>query len=198
MGKFEDLTGQRFGKLVAVNPVDEPTKSGHHKRWVCQCDCGGTATVTSDHLKKGDIKSCGCINHGQTGTRLYRIWSHMRSRCQNPKDENYKHYGARGITVCQEWAQDFLRFYNWAISSGYNDGLTIDRIDNSKGYLPENCRWADMSTQANNTRSNRKITYNGETKTLAEWARIIGVKQNTLLYRLKRGWSIERAFSKQG
>ena len=198
MMKFEDLTGQRFGKLVAVNPIDEPTKSGQHKRWVCRCDCGETAIVTSDHLKKGTTKSCGCINHGKTGTRLYRIWSHMRSRCQNPKDENYKNYGARGITVCKEWARDFMAFYNWAISSGYNDGLTIDRTDNSKGYSPENCRWADMRTQANNTRSNRKITYNGETKTLAEWARIIGVKQNTLLYRLKRGWSIERAFSKQG
>lgn len=172
-------------------------QSGKHKRWICVCECGKIAEVSSGKLKKGDTKSCGCINHGKSGTRIYRIWKHIKGRCQNPQDENYKNYGGRGITVCDEWATDFMAFYDWAISNGYSEDLTIDRIDNSKGYSPENCRWTDMKTQANNTRWNHKITYKGETKTLSEWADFLGIKSNTLNYRLRRGWNVERAFSKK-
>ena len=127
--------------------------------------------------------------HGEINTRLYQIWLAMRHRCN---DKNNKHYGAKGITVCAEW-NDFLCFKEWAIKNGYNDKLSIDRIDNSRSYNPDNCRWVDTIAQHNNMSSNRLITYRGETKTVSQWAKEYNIVPQTLYSRLNRGWSISRA-----
>lgn len=125
--------------------------------------------------------------------RLYSIWHNMKSRCYNPNATHYKNYGGRGIKVCDEWRNNFQAFYEWAISHGYRDDLTIDRKDNDGDYSPENCRWADRYTQNNNTAKNHRITYNGETKTAAEWARLYGLSRYTFNKRIRRGWDFEDA-----
>ena len=134
------------------------------------------------------------VKHGAYRTRLYKIWADMKQRCNNPNHAKYKSYGARGIKVCTEW-KDFYHFREWALCSGYSDILTLDRIDNDKGYYPDNCRWADRFTQQNNTRRNHLITYRGETKTLAQWIVCLGLTRSALSNRLKHGWSIEKALS---
>jgi hypothetical protein len=118
----------------------------------------------------------------------------MVARCHRKNTKAYPAYGGRGITVCDEWKNSFQSFYDWAMENGYNDGLSIDRIDNDKGYSPVNCRWVTMDTQSNNRRSNVTVEYNGESHTVAEWAKILGIKYGTLHKRLEEGWSAEDAF----
>lgn len=137
-----------------------------------------------------------CEWHDVINTRIYRIWGNMVNRCSNENNPNYHSYGGRGIKVCDEWLS-FPEFYKWALESGYDKSLTIDRIDNDDGYYPENCRWATVDQQANNKRSNKFITYNGETHTIAEWAKILGVKYKALHSRLSLGWTVERAFTQE-
>ena len=141
----------------------------------------------------------GCSNpnykHGLTKTNLYRTWSNAKSRCQDVNSQSYKHYGGRGIKVCDEWRDNFQAFYDWAMANGYKEGLTLDRIDNNKGYSPKNCRWTSVKEQSNNRRSNRYLVFRGERKTISQWADTIGVNQETLYKRLVHGWSIERALS---
>lgn len=127
--------------------------------------------------------------------RVYCIWKHMKDRCYNPNFKHYGHYGGRGITVCDEWRKDFNSFYEWAISNGYDDSLTLDRKDVNGNYDPTNCRWATRREQMLNTRRNHYLTYDGETLTVNEWAEKLGMKQNTLLCRIRRGWSVERALT---
>ena len=127
--------------------------------------------------------------HGEINTRLYQIWLAMRHRCN---DKNNKHYGAKGITVCAEWS-DFMCFKEWALNNGYNDKLSIDRIDNSRGYSSDNCRWVDNVVQHNNMSSNRLLTYKGETKTVSQWAKEYNIIPQTLYSRLNRGWSIAKS-----
>ena len=192
-----DLTGQRFGRLVVLKQ-EETLKLGV-TRWLCKCDCGEQTVTTTRALRSGLCRSCGCLHreaareqglksttHGLTGTRLYRIWANMKTRCYNKRNRNYARWGARGITVCDEWRDNFQAFYDWAMANGYDDSLTIDRIDNDKGYCPENCRWATGIEQASNTRKARHITFRGETYTLNEWARRLGIDAVTLFNRLKR------------
>lgn len=128
--------------------------------------------------------------------RLYSVWHNMKSRCYNPKASHYAQYGGRGITVCPEWRDSFEAFRDWALANGYRDDLTIDRKDNDGPYSPENCRWADMYCQNNNTRKNNYITYKGETKTASEWAREYGLHRCVLNNRIRRGWDIEEALTK--
>jgi len=134
--------------------------------------------------------------HGQCKTRLYNIWGNMIWRCENPKASIYYLYGGRGITVCEEWRKDFKTFWIWANNNGYSDELSLDRIDNDKGYSPDNCRWATQIEQSNNKRTNQRITINGETHTIAEWARIAGILKTTLRERIQRGWTGERLLIK--
>lgn len=132
--------------------------------------------------------------HGQSKTRLYKVWTSMKQRCSNPNDKAYLDYGGREIKVCDEW-QDFEPFHEWAMSTGYARDLEIDRIDNDGDYEPGNCRWVSRRDQLNNTRINRRIAFRGETKTVAEWARELGLNDRTLRTRLRIGWTVERAFT---
>lgn len=204
---MRDLTGRRFGKLTVIECVGR-NKSGRFM-WKCKCDCGNITTVRSDGLTSGHTKSCGCLTvaaatdrikeinktHGKTNTRLFHIWQSMRARCSNPSNKSYHRYGGRGIRVCEEWEKDFVSFYNWAMDNGYQEELTLDREDNSGNYEPSNCKWATPREQANNTRRNVYIEYNGETHTMKEWSRIIGMNYGTLQKRIKLGWTIEKALT---
>lgn len=205
MGKIKDLTGQRFGRLVVVS------ENGRDKiqnvLWLCRCDCGNMVTVRGSMLRAGRSKSCGCFRkelqselnttHGLRNTRIYRIWVDMKTRCCNESNINYERYGAKGIAICKEWLDDFMNFYNWAIANGYRDDLTIDRIDNDKGYSPDNCRWVTQKEQQNNKRNNRKIMHNGETHTMSEWADIYGINPHTLRDRLEAGITGDELFDKK-
>lgn len=197
MGKVIDLTGQKFGRLTAIERIPRKKESGKHALWKCRCECGNFTFVTSDHLRNGNVKSCGKHNHNKSNSRLFSIWLHMRNRCSNQKDKNFYNYGGRGIAVCDEWQNDFLAFYDWAMANGYKDNLTIERIDNNGNYEPANCRWATKKEQANNTRKNHLFTYGGKTQTISQWAEEYGIKPNTLLYRIRRVWNFERAITEK-
>lgn len=202
MGKCIDLTGQKFGRLTVIGRAES---TNYNSKWLCVCECGNNATVFGMSLKSGKTKSCGCLQkeirikkattHGMSGTRIHQEWLTMKYRCLNEKSTRYYRYGGRGITVCDEWLNDFQTFYDWAMANGYNDTLTIDRIDVNGNYEPSNCRWVDVGVQNNNTCRNHYITYNGVTHTIAEWARIKNKKYNTLNSRIWNGWDVEKALN---
>lgn len=193
-----DMTGQKFGRLTVIAHAYYDSTS-HQSIWKCQCSCGKITYVNRSNLIRGMTKSCGCYNieslkrcktHGfNSKDRLYRIWSGIKSRCYNKFVKIFDRYGGRGIKMCDEWKNDFMAFREWAISTEYNDNLSIDRIDNDGDYCPENCRWATRIIQCNNRRTNVFITYNGEVHTLAEWSRITGIKELTLASRKRNGWT---------
>ena len=202
--KLIDLTGRRFGRLLVVE------KHGHKGKavtWLCKCDCGSEVIVRGNDLRGGATQSCGCIHkeqlvernttHGLCGTRLYNIWGCMVQRCYNDKTPCYNLYGGRGITICEEWRCDFGAFYDWAMKHGYKDDLTIDRIENNKGYSPDNCRWITAKEQGNNRSTNRYLEFNGERHTISEWGELLGIDSETIASRLRRGWSIEKTLSKE-
>lgn len=202
MSRILDLTGEKYGFLKVIRMLDERR---HGKVvWLCKCDCGNTTKVLSNNLRNGSTISCGCHNkknrirtkHGLCKSRIYNIYICIKERCCNPKSKSYKNYGLRGIDICEEWKQDFMSFYNWAIANGYSEELTIDRIDNNKGYAPDNCRWVNKYIQNNNTRRNRKIHCFGETHTVSEWAMITGINRNTINSRLNKGLSPEKILAR--
>ena len=201
MAHIIDISGQKFNRLTAIKPVRK-YKSGN-TIWLCRCDCGNFCEVEGSLLRRGKQKSCGCYpsermkqlntKHNGFGTRLYEIWRQMHRRCYGKNTKAYKDYGGRGISICEEWSE-FEPFREWALFSGYKEDLTIDRIDVNGNYCPENCRWATVKQQANNRRSNHKISFNEETHTISEWADILGVNQVWLWNRLSRSdWDIARA-----
>ena len=185
----ESLVDSRFGRLTVIG-LDH-YDSRHNSHWLCECDCGNQIVVVRGSLTTGNTTSCGCYRqeisttHGLSGGQLYHVWDNMLQRCENENKPFYYRYGGRGIYVCDEW-HDFEIFRDWAMENGYEPGLSIDRINNNDGYTPENCRWADRITQANNTSGNRFITYNNDTHTIAEWARIFGIKYGLLRNRVDR------------
>jgi hypothetical protein len=204
MSKVVDLTGQQFGRLVAVQ---ESGRRHGKVVWECRCSCGNTVSATSNELRTGNTSSCGCLRkelvaqmnwkHGGSRVgkreRLNQIWGRMKQRCNDLNSSDYERYGGRGIRICEEWERDYLNFKSWALSHGYTDKLSIDRINNDGNYGPLNCRWISNSGQARNKSTNHPITYKGETKTLAEWAEITGLEASLIRYRLKVGWTIEDA-----
>ena len=202
MPKLRDLTGQRFGRLTVI---DRAENNGKKVMWRCRCACGKEIVTRGYNLTSGGSKSCGCYNrsqsakahtkHGQTNTRLHRIWRKIKSRCTSPTNSSYKNYGGRGITVCAEWMESFEAFRDWSMSNGYRDDLTIDRENVNGPYSPDNCRWITNQQQQNNRRDNHYITFNGETHTITEWARIYNLSENGLVHRIQRGWDRERAFT---
>lgn len=176
--------------------------------WFCKCDCGKNTIVPAAKLISGKTQSCGClkketskppiiVKHGMSYSRLYKVWKDMKARCYKPTSVRYYTHGARGIKVCDEW-MSFEFFAKWALSNGYRENLTIDRINNNGNYEPSNCRWATHKVQANNRRTNRLISHNGETHTIKEWSEITGINYYTLLGRITRlGWNTEKTLNKK-
>ena len=184
----KDMTNQRFGRIQVLSRVNND-KYGN-AMWLCVCGyCGSKFVTTGSAIRGGHTRSCGCLQksvaskllrtHGMSRTRIFKNWAAMKQRCENPNNTAYKDYGAKGIFVCEEW-HDFEKFYSWAISSGYSDGLTIDRKDNSKGYYPDNCRWATRAEQNRNTTRTHKIECNGRFITAAEASRMVNVSRSSV------------------
>lgn len=203
--RFKNLEGQKFGRLTVMSLGDKHTSpSGQtHTVWNCVCECGNTIAVMANSLQTGNTMSCGCLlldkttKHGLSRDsgkhRISVIHAHMISRCKNSNDNAYKYYGGRGITVCKEW-EDLKTFADWAFNNGYDDYLTIDRIDVNGNYEPSNCRWITMREQQNNKRSSVRLSYKGKTHTISEWAQILNVKYDTLYSRYRYGQSEEKMF----
>ena len=212
---LKNLVGKRFGMLEVISRAG----SDKNKRalWLCRCDCGNKKIVSTKLLSSGDTKSCGCFGysssverlksyrtkHNKYHTRLYTIWRGIKQRCYCPKNVRYDRYGARGICVCDEWKNDFASFYNWSIENGYTDEKllngkykwTIERINNNGNYEPENCKWATIEEQSNNKCNNRFIEYNGEVKTVAQWARFFEMNPYIIYHRLFKGWDVQKALT---
>jgi hypothetical protein len=201
-----DLTGQRYGRLVVLEPIKKtPQKRrGFRKYWLCRCDCGNEKYVEHGHLRSGDTRSCGCLRrevsaarqrtHGYSHTRTHNIWQSMRQRCNNANAPAHSDYGGRGIQICDRWVNSFENFLA-DMGECPSDSHTIDRIDNNKGYSPENCRWATMKEQTRNTRRNRILEFDGKSLCLQEWAEITGLKRTTIAERINRGWTVEEALT---
>ena len=208
-----DLTGKRFGLLIVISRGDK-TPHGMY-RWNCQCDCGNLTSVPTCDLTNGHTRSCGCLKkskqtinkacltrqlrYGISNDRrskhpLYGTWYQMISRCEKHNAHNYDRYGAKGISVCEEW-HDFWKFVEWSDSiGGRPKGFTLDRIDYKGNYEPSNCRWANNHTQSMNKSSSILLTHDGKTETLATWAKIIGISDQAMYNRYNRGWSEEDMF----
>ena len=178
---IKDITNKKYGRLTVISLAE--TKKGK-AYWLCECLCGKKAVVLGRDLTTGKTKSCGCYHsecsskratkHGGCNTRLYKTWENMKNRCDSPKSTDYKYYGERGISYCEDWA-DYTKFREWALKTGYTNELTIERIDVNKGYCPENCTWIPKSKQNLNKNNNRLFTYNGKTQCLNEWIRELGL-----------------------
>lgn len=192
MGRLIDLTGQRFGRLTVIGRKEGAVIQGGtaHVFWDCACDCGARCYVNGYCLRHGITKSCGCLFteavtvHGESDTGLYRTWGSMKARCLNPKSRGYRWYGEKGISVCTEW-MEYPAFSEWAMSNGYSSNLTIDRIDPSGNYCPENCRWITRSENSKRTAVNF-LSVNGETKSVQEWQRLLGTSKMTIRHWIDR------------
>ncbi len=172
-----DLVGERFGKLLVVGMAEN---IGKNTSWLCRCDCGVEKPVLTYNLQAGKSLSCGCVRgvkigdfartHSGSGTKIYAIYKGMKQRCNNDKNPAYKWYGGKGVCICTQWLESFEAFREWAISNGFKDGLSIDRINPDGGYNPGNCRWITMKKQANNKLNSMFIVIDDEKFTIAEWA----------------------------
>lgn len=211
MASSSNLVGQRFGRLVVASFAF----SRNATFWNCLCDCGGSSVVRAALLRNGSTKSCGCGSKEQARINCQKYWrrneripieirrrlndaySNMVSRCSDPTNHRYANYGGRGITICQEWtgAEGRQRFYDWAMAQGYSAGLSLDRINVNGIYSPDNCRLVGSIAQANNTTRNHYITWQGQTLSVADWARRLGLTYSSMIHRVQRGWTMDRIAS---
>jgi len=211
MSKLIINPGDRFGRLTIIREVETIKWS---RRFECLCDCGKITITRLHSLRLGLTQSCGCLNreisrkttteknltHGLSKSitkrdqKIYSVWARMRGRCLSPKNKDFKYYGARGITICSQW-MNYMEFYIWANSSGYNEGLTLERVDNNKGYSPENCIWATRSVQAANRRITKYFEYDGERLPMTQIAKKYNIPLSTFRYRIKMGWLIKKALT---
>lgn len=205
MPDFKDLTGQYIGRWHVIKRMPDKItpKGNHYTRWLCECECGTVREINANSLLNGKSRSCGCFQrersaeiaselfsiHHETKSRLYQCWASMKARCYDPRNIGYANYGGRGIRVCAEWLS-YEPFRDWAMSNGYRDELTLDRIDFNGNYEPNNCRWATHIEQSNNRRSNVFLEYNGEKHTIADWARLAGIPYGTFHSKFRRGCSL--------
>lgn len=211
IGKKINLTDQTFGRLTVIEEASPRVYKNGRKiyMWKCECECGNVCTVATADLRSGHTTSCGCYRrerqsecnstHGLSKSRLYNIYRDMVRRCNDPKSDHYKWYGNKGIKICEQWSGDdgIHEFVKWALQNGYEDNLTIDRIDGNKGYEPSNCRWATKKQQSNNISSNRILEYKGCKYTLSELAEKTGINYSTLNNRINTAKiSVEEAIEK--
>lgn len=202
MGAEINMVGKTFGKLTVIRKAFTD-KRGEIK-WLCNCECGNETVVLGSNLRTGNTVSCGCVvaenkiifgqmnrRHGQSKDRIFRIWTGIRKRCNNPNTRSYSRYGGRGIKICERW-NIFENFYE-DMKTGYSDDLTIDRINVNGNYEPSNCRWATWTGQARNKTNNRLISIDGTIKTSTEWGEISGTNPATINYRVKKGWGTREA-----
>jgi hypothetical protein len=188
----EKWIGQKFNKLTVIG------FEFRNKRWLwkCKCECGGESVAYPNQVIRGKTKSCKCgrsvtfhnmhLKHGDAGTRLHSIWKDMRKRCNNPKSKSYKYYGGKGIRVCEEW-DNYVNFKQWAMDNGYNDDLTIERIDNNKDYSPQNCKWIPFSEQTSNQTSNIYVEHDGKRMTVGKWCDELNLHRTTIYGRIRKG-----------
>lgn len=197
--KARDISGQRFGRLVAICFSG---KKNRRNFWKFRCDCGKEVEINISSVLCGRSTSCGCFHdevtgslnksHGESKTRLYQCWRDMKVRCLLKTSKNWRNYGGRGISVCEERLNSYESFRDWSVENGYSDNLTLDRVDVNGNYCPENCRWTDRSVQNRNRRTTVFISLNGETKTEREWLSAIGYKStSSFSYYKNSGYSNE-------
>lgn len=194
MGTLVNLKGQKFGNLLVLKLL-ATSKKGERTTWVCKCDCGKILNVRASNLRSGNSSSCGCSKdgnptHGKSKTKEYKVWKKMKERCLNKNCKEYEYYGKRGITICSSWD----KFENFLKDMGELPGLgySIERIDVNKSYEPSNCKWIPKSKQSRNKQNTIRLTHNGKTKALIDWAEELGVPYSALRARKDRGWSDER------
>lgn len=212
--RVDDITGKKYGRLTVVSYAG--LTKDKKAQWNCVCECGNEKTVRAAGLKSGDVRSCGCLakeawrevrgkqvgedssryKHGLSKSRINSIYREIKGRCNCTSNPAYPRYGGRGIKMCEEWEMDFMAFYQWSMDHGYSDNLTIDRIDNDKGYSPDNCRWSTWNEQENNRSNNARIEYLGETHTISEWGDILGIRKGLLYKRHRKGMPPEKMFYK--
>lgn len=198
---FKDMTGLRYGRLVVISYAG---RVKNKSKWNCICDCGSEYLGSGPDLRSGNTSSCGCLHreqlidrntrHGLSGTPEYVAWCGMIDRCYRERNKSFGDYGGRGITVCSEWRESFDRFFA-DMGPRPSRKHSIDRIDNSLGYEPSNCRWATQETQVNNSRKARPLTYRGKTQSIKQWADEFGLSYQTIVTRLHKGFSIEKALT---
>ena len=196
MSTLKDITGQKFGRLTVIKRV--PNQRVATTRWLCRCECGKIKEFDKNNLVNGHTASCGCYSreiitnnkyresHGLSYTRIYHIWQSMKQRCYDKNVKEYKHYGLKNVSVCDEW-MDFEVFYEWSKKSGYKHNLTIDRINCNGNYIPENCRWTTIKVQNRNKRNTVYLTKSGIKKSMGEWSELLNIPMSTMVNRRNKG-----------
>ena len=213
MSRIKDLTGMKLGMITVIEPYGRD-KNGNCT-YLCKCDCGNEKVITSRYLlntHNGTTRNCGCIAakarsenmkkingfyHGHSKERLHRIYNSMKGRCLNQNNYDYQYYGGKGVSVCDEWLRSYEKFKDWAMSNGYQEDLTLDRIDVNGNYEPSNCRWVSMKVQSNNKTVSVYITHHGETHTLKQWSEITGINYSTICKRYQKGKSPDEILKKK-
>lgn len=201
---FYDLTGKQFGYLTVLSRAENGSQGD--TRWLCRCKCGNEKVILGKALRSGATVSCGCYHkevvskgqttHGGSKSRLFTIWQNVKRRCYNQNYKFYSYYGGRGISMCDEWRNDFVAFRDWANANGYDDSLTLDRIDTNGNYEPSNCRWATRKQQMNNNRRNHVYEIDGVSKTIAQWCEEYSVPHERVRRRVvNEGWDILSALT---